>query len=549
MAMNSFEKWMGSLPAGYQLRDTDSWGTIWTRPSESGTWDIVREDELGELQRAFESLQQPDATGALRYGADMSGVTGGGPASVYGGDLRGEPVTRDGQKYARVAMGFDEAYGEPRRRPVYDQFGITRDDFMYDPAAGWLMPQDKFEAIKLPMAQATDDKNWYDALVMAPKIAGGIASGAMIGGAFPALDMAGAEIANTGLLSQLGVQHPFTMSGGTDAPWAVNPRNIPAGAMQTFASQTDPIAALEFLDTVGGGAGANAGAQALGFNGVHQALTSVNPSWLSAGGTVAAGLQKVGLTGLANTLTSGGGGNSGMWDSFLTDLVKPSTLIPAAGQIISAITGANAAGDALDAQLGATNAAIAEQRRQFDLTRSDFAPYRDAGTKAITSLSDQTVGPNAPLTRRFTMEDLDADPVYQASLRFGLDEGQKAIERRARATGTFGSGGTLKELQRYTTDYTGAKAGEAFNRFQTEGTNIYNKLAGVAGTGQTAANTVAQAGQNTANNVSQTLVGQGNARGAASIAQANAITGGINNLANFYQNQQVLNRLPVYTMS
>ena len=38
-------------------------------------------------------------------------------------------------------------------------------------------------------------------------------------------------------------------------------------------------------------------------------------------------------------------------------------------------------------------------------------------------------------------------------------------------------------------------------------------------------------------------------RGAASIAQGNAITGGINNLSNYYQNQQILNRLPTYTMS
>ena len=52
-----------------------------------------------------------------------------------------------------------------------------------------------------------------------------------------------------------------------------------------------------------------------------------------------------------------------------------------------ALISSGSAGDAADTQAGATASATAEQRRQFDLNRSDLAPYRDAGGAAINKLS------------------------------------------------------------------------------------------------------------------------------------------------------------------
>jgi len=46
----------------------------------------------------------------------------------------------------------------------------------------------------------------------------------------------------------------------------------------------------------------------------------------------------------------------------------------------------DSAGDAADAQAAASAASIAEQRRQYDLTRSDYAPYRAVGTNALRRL-------------------------------------------------------------------------------------------------------------------------------------------------------------------
>jgi hypothetical protein len=63
------------------------------------------------------------------------------------------------------------------------------------------------------------------------------------------------------------------------------------------------------------------------------------------------------------------------------------------------------------------------------------------------------VGPNesanpqggyGSLLRKFGLSDLEADPVYQTGLKFGLDTGKNAINQRAIAGGGYNSGATLK---------------------------------------------------------------------------------------------------------
>lgn len=52
----------------------------------------------------------------------------------------------------------------------------------------------------------------------------------------------------------------------------------------------------------------------------------------------------------------------------------------------SAVLGYLGSQNAADAQSGAANKGIGEQRRQFDLNRSDLAPYRSAGQSALNAL-------------------------------------------------------------------------------------------------------------------------------------------------------------------
>ena len=52
--------------------------------------------------------------------------------------------------------------------------------------------------------------------------------------------------------------------------------------------------------------------------------------------------------------------------------------IAAAGAIGSAVIGSSASRRAANAQVEASQAAIEEQRRQYDLSRADLAPWREA---------------------------------------------------------------------------------------------------------------------------------------------------------------------------
>ncbi len=142
------------------------------------------------------------------------------------------------------------------------------------------------------------------------------------------------------------------------------------------------------------------------------------------------------------------------------------------------------------------------------------------------------------LTRDFTQEDINTDPVYQSGLQFGLDEGTKGINARALQGGGYDSGATLKALTRYGNDYGSTKANESFNRFQTQNTNLYNRLAGISGTGQTATNNVSNAVQNYGNTSANLSADAGNARAAGIVSQGNSWAGALGDLSGIYNQEQ-----------
>ena len=159
------------------------------------------------------------------------------------------------------------------------------------------------------------------------------------------------------------------------------------------------------------------------------------------------------------------------------------------------------------------------------------------------------------LLKKFTTQDFYDDPVQQLSFQYGAELGERGISNMARATGMLNTGGTLKALTRFGQDYAGSKAADSYNRFVNDQTTLYNRLAGIAGTGQTAATNTAQFGANTANNMSNMLTAQGNARGASQIAGGNAWGGAvqsagntIGNMVNSYnQNQNAWS--PTYALN
>lgn len=126
------------------------------------------------------------------------------------------------------------------------------------------------------------------------------------------------------------------------------------------------------------------------------------------------------------------------------------------------------------------------------------------------------------LLKPFGMEDYQEDPGYQ----FRLQQGNQALDRMNSARGNFLSGGAIKQGLDFNSGLASQEYGNAYNRYNTDQSNIYNRLAGITGVGQTANSQVGAAGQNYANQASDYLTQQANAKAAG---QAN-MYGSLGNL-------------------
>jgi hypothetical protein len=179
------------------------------------------------------------------------------------------------------------------------------------------------------------------------------------------------------------------------------------------------------------------------------------------------------------------------------------------------------------------------------------------------------------MLRNFGAADFEKEPGYE----FRLQEGNRNIENTAAARGGLLSGAALKAMQRFGQDFASNEFGRAsdrfnnnrsfaaseynnafnrqqgnlsfasgqadgaFNRFNTTQGNTYNRLAGVAGTGQQAINSVNAAGAQNAQFQGSNMIGMGNAQAASQIAQGNAMSGMFGQIGNIAQTAFQKNQL------
>lgn len=209
-------------------------------------------------------------------------------------------------------------------------------------------------------------------------------------------------------------------------------------------------------------------------------------------------------------------------------------LVGGGAMLAGGLLQADAANRASDTQLEGTYAGIGEQRRQFDLGRQDMAPYRDAGTAALGKLS-ALINSYQP----FDGTELANDPGYQ----FGLNEGTRAVEQGAAARGGLFSGKTMRDLVKFGQDYGNTMFDRRGSFRLGEQAQRYNQLAGVAGTGQSAAMGGAQLGAQSAGTISDLLTQGGNARAAGIVGQSNALGNAFGNIGNMYLQQSMLDKL------
>ena len=160
-----------------------------------------------------------------------------------------------------------------------------------------------------------------------------------------------------------------------------------------------------------------------------------------------------------------------------------------------------AAKDSAKASQKATDATIAEQKRQFDLTRADQLPWMQAGTNALATQQALLSGDYSKFYD---------SPDYQ----FSLDQGMKGMDRSAAARGRLYSGGYGQDLNKY-----------AQGMATTNYNNFYDKLAGLSRTGSGTAQNLGALGQSYANSMGTALQNNAQNRSSAYQSQANAYTG------------------------
>lgn len=243
------------------------------------------------------------------------------------------------------------------------------------------------------------------------------------------------------------------------------------------------------------------------------------------------------------------------------------------GGIAGAVGSSKAAGAQSKAALSTAQlqsqdaqAALAEQKRQFDITQGNIAPWLTAGKGGLAELSRLLgIGGGSgfadfgSLLKGFSEKfqaPTDVTEQNDPGYKFRLDQGMQALQNSAAARGSLLSGGTLRALNDYAQNYASNEYGNVYGRalgeyqqryniFQNQQANEYNRLAGISGTGQTAAGQLGQLGQASSSNIANILLGSGaqigrslenagaaRASGYAGVANSvTGATGGLTNLA------------------
>lgn len=177
------------------------------------------------------------------------------------------------------------------------------------------------------------------------------------------------------------------------------------------------------------------------------------------------------------------------------------------GSIIGGNKAKKASKNAQAAQVDALNRSIAEQQRQFDLTRSDYAPYLATGLSGLSGLGD-LIGVNGDAAQSAGLINIQNSPALASIIR----NGEEAILQNGAATGGLRGGNMQSSLANF--------RGDAFaDQLQQQ----IARLAGLAGLGQGSTDAVSSFGANKANNVSDFLNQIGGANASNILAR-----GGIN---------------------
>lgn len=199
--------------------------------------------------------------------------------------------------------------------------------------------------------------------------------------------------------------------------------------------------------------------------------------------------------------------------------VKMKAVGNAIGSVVGGITGASQSADAAESasktQASSAQAAIDEQKREYDSIVQMMSPYLNAGTSALTS-QQNLLGLNGNDAQQSAINNIQNSSAYQTALK----QGENSILQNASATGGLRGGNTQAALEQYSPTLLNQMVQQQ-----------YSNLGGLTSLGQSSAGLQANAGQSTANQVSSLLQQQGSAIAGGQIAQGNVVSSSLNSAA------------------
>lgn len=205
-----------------------------------------------------------------------------------------------------------------------------------------------------------------------------------------------------------------------------------------------------------------------------------------------------------------------------------SALLAVGGSIVGGLIGKSGTEKAAQQTSDASRYSADLQMQQYQQSRQDLAPWRQAGGNALNWLSRGTTGQAIPGggvpgqtfadsgspqgNRNAFMEMFKTDPGYN----FRMQQGVQALDRSAAQRGMLHSGAQAKAITGFGQDLGSQEYG-----------NFYNRLSALAGVGQTATTATGQFGANAAQGAGNSILQGANAAGQIRSSGYNSLASGI----------------------
>lgn len=203
------------------------------------------------------------------------------------------------------------------------------------------------------------------------------------------------------------------------------------------------------------------------------------------------------------------------------------------GQIFDPGAGAEGSGAWVQGPPSSGQAPVMPTPAQFTTQNGVQSSLPQSGSNTMGGIGQ------GQFNQQFNNSDLNSQlaPNYAWQLSQGLGAQQNS------AAGTSGllSGNEGQAFQAYAQNFAGNAYQNAFNNYNTQQSNIFNRLSTIAGMGSASQQNSANVGATTGQGIANSTIAGGNAQAAGTIGSANAISGAINNATGSYYGLNYLN--------